>query len=173
MSFHHLRFFSKTPCGMTAAGDPKQGQWPTKGNSSPQRDNRQPTQGPRGTQGIFGFGENPFKTSPWEGLGGNWYTQKFPGYHTNHSPRKKSWVTSWGTNPFTESCFSGPLFGSKKGPRAFLAQDVGSGLQKWGPGSKISKLRVEKPCRIQWSMPQMGPYVQVMAKNVLGVGVPN
>ena len=55
--------------------------------------------------------------------------------------------------------FSGPPFSPKKGSQAFLGQDVGPGLQKWGPGSKISKLRVEKPCRIQWSMPQTGPYV--------------
>ena len=73
---------------------------------------------------IFGFGENPCKTFPWEGLGGNWYTQRAPGYHTNHSPRKKSGETSWGTDPSTKLCLSGPPFWAPKrapglpGPRS-------------------------------------------------------
>ena len=117
------------------------------------------TTGAQGPPGFFGFGENPCKAASWEGLGGNWYTQKVPGYHTNHSPRKKSGETSWGTNPSTTLCFSGPLFGPKKGPRAFLGQDVGLGLQKCGLGPKLSKLRIEKPCRIHRSMPQTEPYV--------------
>ena len=128
--------------------------------------NRQPPQGPRGSPGIFEFGVNPCRTPPWEGLGGNWSTQMVPGYHANHSPRKKSRETSWGTNPSTKLCFSGPLFGPKKGPGAFLGEDVGSGLQnvgsglqKWVPGSKISKFRIEKTCRTHWSMPQTEPYV--------------
>ena len=100
----------------------------------PQRDNRPPTQGPRGPPWIFGFGENPCKTCPWKGLGGNCYTQRVPGSHTNHSPRKKSGKTTWGTNPSTISCFSGPLFGPQKGPGALLGQDVGSGLQDVGSG---------------------------------------
>ena len=129
------------------------------GNGSPQRDNRQAHRGPRGAHWIFGFGGNPCKTLPWEGLGGNWYTQRVPGYHTNHSPRKKSWETSWGTNPSTKLCFSGPLFGPKKGPGPSKTQIWGWGLQKWGLGSKISKLGNQKPCRIHWSMPQMEPYV--------------
>ena len=103
-----------------------------------------PPRGPGGPPGIFGFGRNPCKTAPWEGLGGNWYTQRVPGYHANHSPLEKSQGTSWGTNPSTKLCFSGPLFGPPKGPGPFLGQDVGSGLQKLAPGSKISKLRVEK-----------------------------
>ena len=125
----------------------------------PQRDNRQRTQGPRGPPGIFGFGGNPCKTSPWEGLGGNWYTQRVPGYHANQSPLEKSQGTSWGTNPSTKLCFPGPLFGPPKGPGPFLGQDVGSGLRKWAPGSKIPKLRIEKTCRTHWSMPQTEPYV--------------
>ena len=55
--------------------------------------------------------------------------------------------------------FFGPLLGSKKGPRAFQGQDVGSGLQKLVLGPKISKLRIEQPCRIHQSMLQTGPYV--------------
>ena len=55
--------------------------------------------------------------------------------------------------------FFGPLFGPPKGPWAFLGQGVGSGLQKWVPGSTISKLVNEKPCRTHWSMPQTEPYV--------------
>ena len=79
----------------------------------PQRDNRQPTQGPRGAPGIFGFGGNPCKTPPWEGLGGNGHTQRVPGWGRNHSPRKKSRETSWGTNPSTKSCFPAPMLGPK------------------------------------------------------------
>ena len=55
--------------------------------------------------------------------------------------------------------FEAPIFWPPKGPGPFLGQDVGSGLQKWGPGSKISKLGNQKPCRIHWSMPQTEPYV--------------
>ena len=128
------------------------GHGPTKGN-------RQAPWRARGPPGIFGFGQNPCKTLPWEGLGGNWYTQKVPGYHGNHSPLEKSCQTSWGTTPSTKTCFSGPHFGPPKGARAFGDPDLDLGLQKWGPGLKISKLRVEKPCRTHWSIFQTEPYV--------------
>ena len=124
----------------------------------PEWDNRQAHQRAKGP-GFFGFGENPCKSPPWEGLRGNWYTRRGPGYHGNPFPLEKSWETSWGTKPSTKLCFSGPLFGPPKGsapPRAYL---WGWGLQKWGPGSKISKLGNEKPCRIHRSLPQPEPYV--------------
>ena len=128
------------------------GHGPTKGN-------RQAPWRARGPHGIFGVGQNPCKTLPWEGLGGNWHTQKVPGYHGNHSPLEKSCQTSWGTKPSTKTCFSGPHFWPQKGDRAFGDPDLDLGLPKWGPGLKISKLRAEKPCRIHWSLPQTEPYV--------------
>ena len=132
-----------------------------------------PPGGPGPPPGIFGLGQNLCKTSPWEGLGGKMLHPiwRFPGYHRNHSPRKKSRETSWGTNPSTKLCFSAPLFGPQKGPRAFLGQDVGPGLQKLVLGSKISKLRIEKPCRIHRSLPQTEPCVascEVVGKSVWG-----
>ena len=59
----------------------------------------------------------------------------------------------------TKPCFPGHLFGDKKGVRAFLGQDVGSGSQKLVPGSRIPKLCIEEPRRIHRSMPQTEPYV--------------
>ena len=76
-----------------------------------------PPRGPGGPRGFSDLKENLCKTLPWGGLGGNGHTQRVPGYHTNHSPRKKSWETSWETYPSTKLCFSGPLFGPKKGAR--------------------------------------------------------
>ena len=106
------------------ATDPCNRPWAHKGTIG------NPPRGPGGPPGIFGFGGNPCKTFPWEGLGGNGHTQRLPGYHTNHSPRKKSWETSWGTNPSTKLCFWGPLFGPQKGPGPPRAYLWGWGLQK-------------------------------------------
>ena len=138
----------------------------------PPRRQGSPHRGRGAAPGIFGFGGNLCKTSPWEGAGENWYTRRVPGYHTNHSPRKKSWETSWGTNTSTKSCFSGPLFGPHKGPRAFLDQDVWSGLPKGVPGSKISKLRIEKTCRIHRAMLQTEPHVASYGQIRFGGGAP-
>ena len=55
--------------------------------------------------------------------------------------------------------FLRPPFLAPKGPWALPGPRCGFRAPKMGPGSKISKLRIEKPCRIQWSLPQTGPYV--------------
>ena len=55
--------------------------------------------------------------------------------------------------------FSGPPFFPKKGGRGQPGPKSRSGVQKWSPGSKIPKLRLEKPCRTQWSTFQTEPYV--------------
>ena len=94
----------------------------------------------------FWFWGNPCKTAPWEGLGGNWPTQKVPGYHTNHSPRKKSGETSWGTNPSTNLFFRVP-FWAQKGPPGPPGPRCGVGAPKCGVmapkmGSRVKNIKV-------------------------------
>ena len=66
--------------------------------------------------------------------------------------------------------FSGPPFWAQKGPRAFGAPDPDLGLQKWGLGSKISKLGNQQPCRIHSQCPKRGHMLQVMAPTMSGLG---
>ena len=54
-------------------------------------------------------------------------------------------------NLFKVMFLEDPCLAKQGGP------DLALWLQKQGPGSEISKLRIEKTCRIQWSMPQTAP----------------
>ena len=54
--------------------------------------------------------------------------------------------------------FRAPRLG-QKGPRPSRNPNPDPGVPKWVPWSNISKLRTEKPCRMQWSIPQTEPYV--------------
>ena len=114
---------------------------------------------PGGPQGFFGLGKIPAKPLSGRVWGKTWYTRRVPWYHRNHFPPKTSWENSWGINPSAKLCFSDPLLGVQKGRWAFGIPDPDLGFQKWSPGLKISKLRIERQCRIHWSWLQKGPYV--------------
>ena len=132
--------------------------WPTKGQQATH-------QGPE-VPGIFPGLGNAYKTLPWEGLGGNWYTQKVPGYHKNHSPRKKSGQTSWGTDPSTRSYFSGP----PKGPGPSCARMWAWGSKKWGRGQKYQSCVLKNHAESIGRCPKQSDMLQVMAPNHFGGG---
>ena len=157
---------------MTAAGDPKQGHGPTKGNGSPQKDNGQAHRGPRGPLGFSGLGKIPVKLFSGRVWGGIGPPKGFLGTIQTIPLAKNLGKPRGDTNPSTKLFFSAPLFGPRRGPWAFLGQEVGSGLQKWVPEPKISKLRVEKPCRTHWLFPQTEPHVASYGQIRFGDGPP-
>ena len=58
--------------------------------------------------------------------------------------------------------FSGGIFRPKRSPaqpEPSRIQIWDPGVPKWVRGLKISNFRIEKPCRIQWSVFQTEPYV--------------
>ena len=65
---------------------------------------------------------------------------------------------------------SGFPFLLRKRPLPSRNPNPDPGVPKWVPGSKISKLRTEKPCRIQWSVFQTEPYVASYGRNHFGPG---
>ena len=94
------------------------------------------------------------------------------GYHTNHSPRKKSGKTLWGTNPSTKSCFSDLCFGRKRvpGPPGTQIQGWGSKNALWG--QKCQSCGLKSHAELSGRCPKRSHMLQVMAKFVFGAGPP-
>ena len=112
--------------------------------------------GAQGPPGFFGFGGNTVKP--------------FPGRAWGQIGTPKGLLGAIQTIPLAENLrkpcggslhkvmFFGPPFWAPKGALGLPGPRC-RGLQKWIPGSEISKLRIEKPCRTHWSLPQTEPYV--------------
>ena len=131
-----------------------------------------PPRGPGGAKGFSDLGEISVKPSPGRALCGNWYTQRVPGYFGKHSPRKKSWETSWGTDPPTKLCFSGPLFRPKKSPGPSRTQFWGWVLQEWGLSQKYQSWGMNNHAESTSQCPKRSHMLQVMAPNHFGVAAP-
>ena len=117
---------------------------------------------------IWGSWENDFLV----GFGGKWPCPKASWVPYNPIPSHKSPPNPMGNHFLHEIMFSGAPFFRKKvpGPAGIQIWDPGS--QKWSLGVKIPKFRVEKPCRIQWSVFQTEPYVATYGRKPFRAGCP-
>ena len=154
---------------MTAAGDPKQGQGPTKGNSSPQRDNRQPTQGPRGFSDLGKIPVKPLPGRGWVKLvhpKGSWVPDKL-------FPSQKILANLAGDQSLHRAIFSGPILGPQKAPRPLGTQTWTWGSKNGVWGQKYQSCVLKNHAESTGRCSNQGHMLQVMTQNRFGVGGSN
>ena len=156
-----VRALSARPCLRRAwrAADPPSLHGPGKAHTTrlqvakwviaPKRANREPT---RGTGFFSGNGEKPIIFFSGRGWGEMPLSKGFLGTiqsnHLAHIPLNPH----GGPFPLQNHVLWIPFVSPKRSPaqpEPSRIQMWDSGIQKWVPGSKIPKLRTEKPCRIQ------------------------
>ena len=118
-----------------------------------------PPKGPGGPPGFSGLGKIPVKPFPGKVWGEIGPPKGFLGTIQTILPAKRPGIPHGRPIPPQRNVFQAPFLGARRGPGPSWAKMWGRGSKKWDPGSKISKLRIDKPCRIHQSMPQMEPYV--------------